>query len=1066
MTKNLSIFYLPSILILLLLGTIYLISDKSSNFAESIEELISNGEVNRALDELELRNNDYENLNFSQKKQYLDFIFNKSPCIFFDCTEEQYARELDLGLLNISNFIAIADQLKNLDNLLESADYYMFIAQLVSYEIGGGINYEAAYFTNQGMQAVEQLKLSNDDPIYLNFKMSYLIYGNCSYYFYDIDSRCDELKEITDEDKINFINETYKYFTDFDYYQASSYLRIISESLIYLYSNEMYETIDIWRENLRPTLAKLDQGEQVIEIFKCYNIECFKDLSEKFVEDELIDLDPNEIFNNDDLQNAIHFSIMLADKAGEKGELEKQLNHYTNFIHFSTELYNNLDFESKNNFMIKHSYSFFEIIVNAMKLSYEIVGFNDLIDFDISLDDIKKEIFIDFKIDSNGPARDCFRDSYLLENCPYTHVTMPRMQIKNLAPNSILRNYGIEDEDYLIAVNDWLVESTLNFNLFSQDNPDLFIKDLIDQPGEDTSFIFLKKPLYEAYKKLKNNKEFAPPLPLKRITIAKPKSDKFQNTTDKLTFDFNNLAFQAAQFLMQSKASDSYEKMIIRKSQNDKFFASSLKSYQDHKSELHFLEKEYLFENTTNSDVDHVYYNNKINSKKNEIKSILAQFPEIESKSQVNVSFYELKDIIPHINENEILVIYLEDKYFSFVMKIGIDENYGPYTSIHPVSRVWDPLNYMDYSGNVFRYIYMKDNSELRKTIIDDIKLRLKFKEYDSDFSSMDHPIRYLAGNMLGDVLWDVRPRDKLFFLTNVKNRHLPISIFSSLNFTKKDNFSTSIEDYIKYDFLNEYVSISNLINLKSLIESDKGSFKYENLSFLGIGDPILNTNKIKSLEFAQVDEIIGLFRNSNIADKQMLSKLTELPETSEELINISQNFKNNNRKLLLRDDATETNIKTMDLRNYDIISFATHGIPANNHNLFDEPGLVLTLPQNPNVLDDGYLTPTEISKLDLNAEIVILSACNTSSGSRNDNQILSGLAQAFLYAGAKSIVVSNWPVESRSTVIFMNNFMDNLLKNEGEPAEAFRNAQLYLRENFPEYDHPAYWGAFSYYGP
>ena len=117
----------------------------------------------------------------------------------------------------------------------------MSIAQLVSYEIGGETNYEAAYFANQGMQAVEQLKLSNDDPIYLNFKMTYLLMGNCSYHFYDIDSRCDELKEITDEDRINFINETYKYFTDFELYQVSNYLRLISSSLIYLYWNEMYE---------------------------------------------------------------------------------------------------------------------------------------------------------------------------------------------------------------------------------------------------------------------------------------------------------------------------------------------------------------------------------------------------------------------------------------------------------------------------------------------------------------------------------------------------------------------------------------------------------------------------------------------------------------------------------------------------------------------------------------------------------------------------------------------------------------------------------------------------------
>ncbi len=1065
MTKNLSIFFLPTILILLLLGAIYLISDKNPNFSVLVEELIINGEVDKALYELELRKNEYENLTFSKRKQYLDFIIKKSPCIYSDCSDEQYNRLVELGFSNKSNLIGIADQLRNLDKIIEFADYYIAIAEIESYDIGGEINYEAAFLVNQAMQAVEQLNLTHDDPEYLNFKLSYLLMGNCSYFIYDLDSRCDDLKEITDEEKINFINETHTYFADFESYQKFAYLRVISSSLIYLYWNEMYETIDIWRKNLTPTLAKMTDGEQVIEIFKCYSIECFKDLSEKFVADQLIDLNPNEIFNNDELSDAINFSVMLADKAGIEGDLERQLNHYTNFIHFSTELYNNLDFESKNNFIINYDYHFFEIIVQAMKLSNEIVGFNNYIDFDISVSDIKKEIFIDFKVDSEGPARDCFRDNYLPENCPYTHATMPRMQIKNLSPNSILRNYGIQDDDYLIAVNDFLVESVLNFNIFSQDNPDLFIKDLVDQPREDTSFIFLSKWLYEAYKNSKKNKEFTPPLPLKRITIDKPKSDQFRKT-DKLTFDFNNLAFQAAQFLMQSKASDSYEKMIIRKSQNDKSFASNLKSYQDQKSELYFLEKEYLFENTTNSDVDHYYYNNKINSKKNDIENILAKFPEIESKSQVNVSFYELNDIVPHIDKNEILVIYLEDEYFSFVMKIAINENNVPYTAIIPVSRFWDPLSNMDYSGKLFKYIYMKDNSELRKTIIDDIKLKLKSQEYSSDFSSMNHPIRYLAGNMLGGVLWDVRPRDKLFFLTNMKDRHLPISIFSSLNVSNRDNVSTFEEDFLEFDFLNEYVSISNLINLKSLIGSDKSSLKNKNLSYLGIGDPILNSNKKNSLEFAQADEIFGLFRNSNIADKQMLSKLSELPETSEELINISQNFNNNNRKLLLRDDATETNIKTMDLRKYDIISFATHGIPANNHNLFDEPGLVLTLPQNSSVLDDGYLTPTEISKLNLNAEIVILSACNTSSGSRNDNQILSGLAQAFLYAGAKSIIVSNWPVESRSTVKFMNNFMHNLLKNEYEPAEAFRNAQLYLRENFPEYDHPAYWGAFSYYGP
>ena len=150
-----------------------------------------------------------------------------------------------------------------------------------------------------------------------------------------------------------------------------------------------------------------------------------------------------------------------------------------------------------------------------------------------------------------------------------------------------------------------------------------------------------------------------------------------------------------------------------------------------------------------------------------------------------------------------------------------------------------------------------------------------------------------------------------------------------------------------------------------------------------------------------------------------------------------------------------------MDLSQYDVISFATHSIPSYGDN---EPGLVLSLPKKSSLNDDGVLTPGEIVNLDLNAKLIILSACNTANGKDNDSEILSGLAQAFLYAGAESIIVTHWPVETNSTVLLMTSFFDYWLKEKMDPAEALKHAKIDLR-NIPEYNHPIYWAGFSYYG-
>ena len=100
--------------------------------------------------------------------------------------------------------------------------------------------------------------------------------------------------------------------------------------------------------------------------------------------------------------------------------------------------------------------------------------------------------------------------------------------------------------------------------------------------------------------------------------------------------------------------------------------------------------------------------------------------------------------------------------------------------------------------------------------------------------------------------------------------------------------------------------------------------------------------------------------------------------------------------------------MKTLPLNNYRVIQFATHGLVAGDLSGLAEPALVLTPPRVPTEADDGLLTASEIAALRLNADWVVLSACNTAAGTGQGAEALSGLARAFFYAGARALLVSH----------------------------------------------------------
>jgi CHAT domain-containing protein len=127
---------------------------------------------------------------------------------------------------------------------------------------------------------------------------------------------------------------------------------------------------------------------------------------------------------------------------------------------------------------------------------------------------------------------------------------------------------------------------------------------------------------------------------------------------------------------------------------------------------------------------------------------------------------------------------------------------------------------------------------------------------------------------------------------------------------------------------------------------------------------------------------------------------------------------------------------------------------------------LIFTPPTAASVHDDGYLTVSEIAGLSFDADWVILSACNTGTTSSNETAV-SGFESAFFYAGARSLLVSQWSVNSESTTDLITDTLTSVGADSGVgPAEALRRAMEKMAHgNVSWKAHPAYWAPFMVVG-
>jgi CHAT domain-containing protein/tetratricopeptide (TPR) repeat protein len=213
---------------------------------------------------------------------------------------------------------------------------------------------------------------------------------------------------------------------------------------------------------------------------------------------------------------------------------------------------------------------------------------------------------------------------------------------------------------------------------------------------------------------------------------------------------------------------------------------------------------------------------------------------------------------------------------------------------------------------------------------------------------------------------------------------------------------------------------------------------------FIGFGDPKLQRSGGADKRGAarNVQAYQTYFKGTQVDIDLLRTGLPALPDTADELREVAHDLGASDDDVRLGAAATVTTVRTMPLEQYRVIDFATHGLVAGEVSGLSEPALVLSLPDKPTAEDDGLLTASRIAKLNLDADWAVLSACNTAAGDKPGAEGLSGLARAFFYAGARSLLVSHWPVESEAAVKLTTGAFAELAKNpQIGRAEALRRS-------------------------
>jgi CHAT domain-containing protein len=368
-----------------------------------------------------------------------------------------------------------------------------------------------------------------------------------------------------------------------------------------------------------------------------------------------------------------------------------------------------------------------------------------------------------------------------------------------------------------------------------------------------------------------------------------------------------------------------------------------------------------------------------------------------------------------------------------------------------------------------------------------------------SDIPAFDLGLAYeLYESLLKPVESAWRPAKSLIVVTNGALGELPLSLLptapAQIDFAAKPLFSgyRGVAWLARSHAVTIVPSASAIVTLRRL---PRGSPTRDKL--IGFGDPYFNADEAAEAESEQAAPVqvaaatggdaenvtrgmplrLRAAPHTEEADAATLAMLPRLPDTRHELMSVASALDVDPAKALyLGKAANQQNVETLDLAHYRIVAFATHGLVPGDLDGLTQPALALTAPEIAGVKGDGLLTMEKILALKLDADWVVLSACNTAAGAGAGAEAASGLGSAFFYAGTRALLVTNWSVHSASA----RELITDLFRRQRDDAalsrgEALRQAMVALLDGpgatdrsgrtIYSYAHPLFWAPYSVIG-
>jgi len=245
--------------------------------------------------------------------------------------------------------------------------------------------------------------------------------------------------------------------------------------------------------------------------------------------------------------------------------------------------------------------------------------------------------------------------------------------------------------------------------------------------------------------------------------------------------------------------------------------------------------------------------------------------------------------------------------------------------------------------------------------------------------------------------------------------------------------------------------TVQSFVNLRKTVSASSAS-----LPFIGFGDFVpIGADLAPALEtFGKSERCLNTATN--------IAALKPLHETANELRAVAELLGSSEDSLVLGKAFSKSRVKNTNLNKYRIVYFATHGLLPHQLECLQEPSLVVSHVAGEG--DDVLLTSSDILDLKLDADLVVLSACNTGGPGGTKGEALSGLARVFFFAGARSMLVSHWEIPSAPTVKLMQDTFAEAVDKNLPMAKALLGSQQAMIA-FPPWSHPKAWAGFSIVG-